>query len=605
MRKKRGRSMPDDTGTQDLPPTTKTTSKLIPATSKRTKGSHQLPTVNKPVTQPQQRRPLRMTAAQALAKLQDILDIESGSESSDSVSDCEVRAASDSDEDIEPCQENDESSTDDSDNETNLVAKNGLNENNGEESTSLIAKDGTQWRVTPQCEGRGRMQSQNVFSAKPGVTAYCRNITTPVDAFRLIIDQGFVRHIQKCTVDYARISEPLFDVTEDELEAFIGLLYLRGFMSAKNFPMHLMWSKMYGCAAFNQTMSRNRYEQIKKYIRFDVRATRQERVKNDKFCLLSWVLARFNDNSQKCYIPEESLTIDEQLYPTKARCRFTQYMPNKPDKFGIKFWVLAELSSKYCLNIKPYTGKDDERMDSLGTHVVMSLMQPYFQRGYNVTTDNFFTSRDLAEKLLQKRTSLVGTIRMNRREIPPSTSLKMHESVFYTSGSLNLVKYQAKPHKTVAILSTLHKGASCQTDGKRKPESILYYNSNKCGVDMLDSMCRQMSTKAATRRWTLSVFFNILDMAGINAWIIFNKKTGNTMSRRQFLHKLSEELRQTLVGQSTCQSIPPEMMQRKLAKRVTCEVKVNCKRNRTVTMCEKCKNPVCGQCLSNICIGCK
>jgi hypothetical protein len=200
-----------------------------------------------------------------------------------------------------------------------LVAKNGLNENNGEESTSLIAKDGTQWIVTPQCEGRGRMQSQNVFSAKPGVTAYCRNITTPVDAFRLIIDQGFVRHIQKCTVEYARISEPLFDVTEDELEAFIGLLYLRGFMSAKNFPMHLMWSKTYGCATFNQTMSRNRYEQIKKYIRFDVRATRQERVKNDKFCLMSWVLARFNDNSQKCYIPDESLTIDEQLYPTKAR----------------------------------------------------------------------------------------------------------------------------------------------------------------------------------------------------------------------------------------------------------------------------------------------
>ena len=69
------------------------------------KGSHQSPTVNKPVTQPQQRRPQRRTAAQALAKLQDILDIESGSESSDSVSDCEVSAASDSDEDIEPCQE--------------------------------------------------------------------------------------------------------------------------------------------------------------------------------------------------------------------------------------------------------------------------------------------------------------------------------------------------------------------------------------------------------------------------------------------------------------------------------------------------------------------
>ena len=29
-------------------------------------------------------------------------------------------------------------------------------------------------------------------------------------------------------------------------------------------------------------------------------------------------------------------------------------MPNKPDKFGIKFWVLAEVSSKYVCNLLPY-----------------------------------------------------------------------------------------------------------------------------------------------------------------------------------------------------------------------------------------------------------
>jgi len=96
-------------------------------------------------------------------------------------------------------------------------------------------------------------------------------------------------------------------------------------------------------------------------------------------------------------------------------------MPNKPDKFGIKFWILAELNSKYCLNLKPYLGKDEDRVTSLGTHVVMTLMEPYFGRGYNVTMDNFFTSVELAQKLLDKRTSLVGTVRPNRREIPVSS----------------------------------------------------------------------------------------------------------------------------------------------------------------------------------------
>lgn len=112
------------------------------------------------------------------------------------------------------------------------------------------------------------------------------------------------------------------------------------------------------------------------------------------------MLSRFVENCQKAFIPDVPLIVDEQLFPIKARCRFAQFMLNKPDKFGVKFWILAELNSKYCLNLKPYLGKDEERVTSLGTHVVMTLMEPYFGRGYNVTTDNFFTSVELAQTLL-------------------------------------------------------------------------------------------------------------------------------------------------------------------------------------------------------------
>ena len=97
----------------------------------------------------------------------------------------------------------------------------------------------------------------------------------------------------------------------------------------------------------------------------------------------------------------------------------------------------------------------------------MTLIEPYFGRGYNITMDNFFTSVELAQKLLDRRTSLVGTLRLNRKEIPVSSKMATHDSVFYSCDSLNLVKYQAKPTKTVVVLSTLHKGAACQTDGKK------------------------------------------------------------------------------------------------------------------------------------------
>ena len=54
----------------------------------------------------------------------------------------------------------------------------------------------------------------------------------------------------------------------------------------------------------------------------------------------------------------------------------------------------------------------------VATDVVLKLMVPLFQRGYNVMCDNYFTSFSLALKLVEKKCSLVGTLRQNRRKVP-------------------------------------------------------------------------------------------------------------------------------------------------------------------------------------------
>ena len=159
----------------------------------------------------------------------------------------------------------------------------------------------------------------------------------------------------------------------------------------------------------------------------------------------------------------------------------------------------------------------------------------------------------------------------------------------------------------MVILSTLHRNAAKQPEGKKKPESILFYNANKCGVDMLDSMCRQMSTKAACRRWPLAVFCNILDLAGVNAWIIYRKKTGSSISRRQFLHVLSEQLRESAIHQREVAQPHPiiDAVSGKLKKRTKCQIKKKCKRNLTSSVCIKCKKPTCGMCTTYVCLNCQ
>lgn len=174
---------------------------------------------------------------------------------------------------------------------------------------------------------------------------------------------------------------------------------------ARGQPVRNIWSNKWGPAIFKRIMARDRYLEFIRYIRFDVRTTRSERLQTDKFWLPSFVWNRCIENCKACYIPDENITIDEQLFPTRARYPFTQYIASKPDKFGIKFWLAVDSKSTYLLNGFPYLVKDVRRPDgiSLSEHVVMKLMDPYLGKGRNVTTDNFFTSLKLAEKLEAKK----------------------------------------------------------------------------------------------------------------------------------------------------------------------------------------------------------
>jgi len=127
---------------------------------------------------------------------------------------------------------------------------------------------------------------------------------------------------------------------------------------------------------------------------------------------VSTVWEKFIENCQNSYNPGQTITINEQLLPTKASCRFTQYLPNKPDKFGIEFWLACDVETKYIANGFPYLGKDETRAKSqpLSEYVVLKLIEPFTMKGRNVTTENIFTCVLLSSKLLAKKTTLFGTI---------------------------------------------------------------------------------------------------------------------------------------------------------------------------------------------------
>jgi len=55
-----------------------------------------------------------------------------------------------------------------------------------------------------------------------------------------------------------------------------------------------------------------------------------------------------------------------------------------------------------------------------GSRVVRDLTAHIRGSGRNITVDNFFTNLKLTTDLLNDKLTLVGTMRRNKREVPPS-----------------------------------------------------------------------------------------------------------------------------------------------------------------------------------------
>lgn len=60
---------------------------------------------------------------------------------------------------------------------------------------------------------------------------------------------------------------------------------------------------------------------------------------------------------QAYYHPRRELAVDERMVATKAKTGMTQFMKEKPTRWGIKLFVLADSSNGYTVNFNIYTGK--------------------------------------------------------------------------------------------------------------------------------------------------------------------------------------------------------------------------------------------------------
>lgn len=419
-----------------------------------------------------------------------------------------------------------------------------------------MGRSGRVWSVVPP-QPQGRIAQHNIIRTrqgrKPGINPVNEKESFEIFAHEMIDEAVIYSNLQgrRAVRDFnvrsgkVKVWDP---ISTEEMKAFIGLHIIAGVCKAQYRHTEELWSERDGLPIFRATMPRCRFTQIKAMLRFDDRRTRSP---EDPFSPIRHVFNIFVKQLSRFYEPSSNLTLDEQLMEFHGRVKFKQYIPSKPGKFGLKFFWLCDAESCYVLNGIPYVGEatlsaaERQEYSSFSETLTMKIMTPYLRTGRNVTTDNWFTSCQLAESLLQNRTTIVGTIRKNNRDIPPVCKTiagrQKKDAVYYYSGSQCLLSFWDKAKSPVLLLSTMHKPPFVAGN---KPEIVCFYNKTKSGVDNMDRQVRYYSSKRKCSRWPYSVFMNLVDIAGINASVLFKSEEDDfaCTQRREFLKNVGYQL---------------------------------------------------------------
>lgn len=498
--------------------------------------------------------------------------------------------------------------------------------NSGPHQSTLSSKNGTiLWNSMPE-DRRGRARAVNVLRQTPGPTRYIsQNCSSAQDCFMEFITTEMLNEIVSSTNERGRLhTQNWIDTDIEEITKFIGALLLAGVYLSKNEPVAQLWNRQDGRPIFSQIMSRNRFSQLTSALRFDERSTRNERRSRDKLAPIRTIWNKFIVRCRRNYIPNDTMTVDEQLLTFRGRCSFKMFIPSKPGRYGIKIWALCDADNNYFYNGDVYTGRQGtQREVNQSMRVVLELTEPISNTARNIVGDNFFSSVPLVKSLLARNLTYFGTIRQNKPELPqafqPNRFRDPESTLFGFNDNITIVSYVPKRKKAVNLISTFHHTAEI-SNNRGKPQVIIDYNSCKSGVDTLDQNVRKYSCKRRTRRWPMALFYNILDIAAFNSFVIFrNLHPGwhlrKPYRRRLFLITLARQLagiegedsqlrrtdrpiRRTATVSATGDDEPA-------AKKSRCSLCGWRQDRKTRTKCSSCQTHVCNEHSSVICARCK
>ncbi|GIY71398.1 piggyBac transposable element-derived protein 4 [Caerostris darwini] len=387
------------------------------------------------------------------------------------------------------------------------------------------------------------------FSGIPSVHVQFDDTSDVLQFYETFIDFSLMSKILEETNKYAKqciqssvarqFSESKFwvETTVEELHVFFALNILQGIVKKPGIDHY--WSKRYSTNTpfFSKIMSHRRLCLLQRYLHFSDNAAFDPQNHECPKLVKVWpVLKHLNEKFSETVTPERDV-IDESLMLFKGQLGWKQFIPLKRARFGVKCFMLCESISGYVWSIIIYTGKDtilkpEYSKLCFSSQIVLTMMEPLLHKGYCLTIDNYYSSPELADKLVSCRTDTYGTLNLKRKEVPKEMQkkkLKKGEIIAFQRGKVTVMKWMDK--KKVSLLSTIHntemEQIQVRSETKEKPKILKDYNNTMGGVDRMDQNLKSFEIiKKRGKKCYRKIFFHIFDIAVWNSYIVYRKNGG-------------------------------------------------------------------------------
>ncbi len=345
-----------------------------------------------------------------------------------------------------------------------------------------------------------------------------------------------------------------------ELEALLGLIYMRGLLGANLIDVSQLWS-IHFSPVFAATMSQNRFSFLMSHLRLDHKPTRD--ITRDKFAAARQILTLFNINCARAMQCGAWLAFDETLYPNRGNgYGFRMYIGSKPWKYGILYRSLNDAEVAYTYQVHACAGKPagepTEHYVQGAAMTIITCLDAYVAegnsvKGCNVTIDRAYSNIHVVQRLGEKyQMTAVGTICSNRKGLPPhfknpvGRKVGDYQVLWDVDSNINIhseiVKKKSGQAHNVLVISTMYPILGLTKDNK-KPAIVNLYNVTMGGTDIVDLLMTHKTVRWKSNRWNMSAFAFMLDTAVVNANTIAGLHDGMTKpDTRDFRYELVAQL---------------------------------------------------------------